>query len=174
MTTRAVPSFTYATPTCTSFPRPFVTFEKNNLSSNWTSYHHTVLSNSTVTTIRFTIRNNNHNKIYIDSVDVKPISNASISLIVNGDFEQGNTVGWDKHNCDSWCNPAGNIVNSDMCRQKFCYFIASGCNNYQILQQSFYTIPDHQYVVSFDLVRLEQKTDGKGNGQHLDAQVAIV
>ena len=171
MTTTTVPTFTYPKPRCTVLPNPLVSYNRYTLPSSWTSHQYSTTATSNVATIRFRLQASTQKQFYVDNVQIVSINNPSISLIVNGNFEQASTVGWNLYDCSSSCTPPGSIVNSILCRNgSRCYLIDTSCRDSQILQQSFYTSPGQKYTVSFDLVGIQRG----GQGPPLDAQVAIV
>ena len=169
--TTAVPTSTYTTSSCNVLSNYLVSYNRSTLPSSWTTHQYNITATSNTTTILFRLQASTQKQFYVDNVQIVSINNPSISLIVNGDFEQASTVGWNLYDCSSSCSPPGSIVNSTSCRSgSRCYLIDTSCTSSQILQQSFYTSPDQQYTVSFDLVGLPI---GAGIGSNLAAEVAV-
>ena len=171
VTTLATPSLIYATPNCSALSSPLVTYTKSTIPTSWTPHQFIITATSNIETLVFRIQTNNKKNFYVDNVSVVMINSPSVSLLVNGDFEQGSTVGWNKYDCTSGCSSPGDIVNSASCLGNWCYLVTTNCQNYQILQQSFYTSPGQQYTVSFSLIG---SPVGPGFGSSLDVAVAIV
>lgn len=98
------------------------------------------------------------------------MNNLSNSLIINGDFEFGNSSGWHTENCLSGCTQPASIENVTSCQEKFCYHIVKNCQAYQYLQQAFSTGINQQYQVQFEILGDE---NNKG-GDSFDVRVAII
>ena len=168
MTTTAAPSFTYTTSSCNSLPSPFATYDKHSIPSTWTLKQYNATATSNTPTLVFKVQDSFQKNFHIDNVSVVSLNNPSVSLIVNGDFEQSSTVGWNRYDCSSSCNPPGSIITSGLCLVNRCYLINSTCVQYQILQQSFYANAGQQYTVSFYLYA------PGSNGGTFDASIALV
>ena len=168
VTTPAAASFTYTTSSCSSLPNPFATYDKHSVPSTWTRKQYNATATSNIATLVFRVQNSFQKDFHIDNVSVVSLNNPSMSLIVNGNFEQSSTVGWDRYDCSSSCNPAGSIINLGMCLVNRCYLIDSTCLQYQILQQSFHANAGQQYTVSFYLCAPGSK------GGTFDASIALV
>jgi archaellum component FlaG (FlaF/FlaG flagellin family) len=169
--TTAVSAFTYPTPSCTVLPNALVSYTRTTLPSTWTSYQYNITATSNIATIRFRLQAGTQKEFYVDNVHIVSVNNPSVSLIVNGDFEQASAVGWNLYGCSPSCSTPGSIVSSGSCHSgSRCYLIDTSCGSSQILQQSFYTIAGQQYRVSFDLVGLPI---GGASGSPLNAEVAI-
>ena len=119
--------------------------------------------------IVFSIRTNNKQTWYLDDVSVTHANNENVSLLVNGNFNLGNFIGWNFQSCTTSCSVNPGIFNSSDCYQGACFVVPEDCENYQLIQQFFLTTIGQIYKVSFRI-----KCAGSGGSNEVDIKVAIV
>jgi hypothetical protein len=163
-----LPKFNYTILPNSALTNPPIQFDKNSAFSSWTSLNHTFTANSPVSTIRFGISTGNKQTWYIDDVKAVATNAPNVSLLINGDFEYGNSNGWSLQTYSPPSYITGGVINSTRCDGHWCYFVPVNCNGYQFLQQSFVTTINQQYTVSFNII-----IDSSGSGAPSAMQFAI-
>ena len=134
-----------------------------------TAKSYTFTANSTKATLVFCICTDWKHNWYIDDVKAVAVSTPNVSLLINGDFEYGNSTGWNLQGYYSPCPTPGGVITSVDCRGNSCYSVDKSCQDYQFLQQSFMTTIGQKYSVFFYL-----KIIGNGGGQVSKGQFGIV
>ena len=162
-------TFNYTTLPASPLTSAFIEFNENSALTQWNSINYTFIANSTRSTLLFSIHTDKKHTWYIDNVVVVKSNNPTVSLLINGNFQYGNSTGWNLQGYSKDCSNPGDLIYSGSCISTWCYSVPADCKNYQFLQQSFVTAVGEKYAVSFDI-----KVVGSGGGDPSTGQVAIV
>ncbi|CAF1249518.1 unnamed protein product [Adineta ricciae] len=138
--------------------------------TSWTSYSVTFIATSTVTNLQFSSATDQANKDWsIDNVSVVANGGIGTNLLLNGDFENGSSVGWAMYSCSSTCSAS--IISSTNCDggSGSCYNNqCTPSTNIQFLEQYFITNIGTNYNVSFSVLKGGSGL-GSGTVMHVNA-----
>ncbi|CAF1480221.1 unnamed protein product [Adineta steineri] len=159
-TTTTSPSTT--TFSCTSPPPQSVAKYETDTVTNWTQYIYNYTSTTTFPILIFGVDASAEMYIMIDGVSVVDITDTSVELLKNSDFENSSTTltGWSVW-CKSTCSSGdGGTIYTSNCRlSSNCY--KSQCrSSIDYLVQSFSTIIGRIYTISFWFQRLRSSSSG--------------
>ena len=133
--------------------------------TSWTRYSNVFTAASTTAIIRFSSATDQSNKDwYVDTVSVTSNTGGS-NLLVNGNFENGSSVGWQVLSCSSSCYAT--VQTSTTCQggSGWCYNNAcTPSTNIQFIEQYFPTTIGMTYNVSFWLLKAG---GGVGSGTNI-------
>lgn len=140
---------------CSNVSNLLMCLVSNQAPDNYTLYTFNFTAHDTSATLVFALTGDGSGGTWhywlLDNVSVHDALN-NTNLIVNGDFEAGNTTGWTQFcntaaNCNA--NRSGQVTKNSCYAGTYCF--VDICENFDYLQQTFSTIVNHVYIISFYL-----------------------
>lgn len=136
----------------------------------WTMYSGLFTATSSNSRIRFSSATDQSNKDwYVDGVSVIQNGSTGLNSIINGNFENGSSIGWNVLSCSSSCYAS--ITTSSTCLggSGWCYNNAcTPSTNIQFLEQYFTTAIGATYNITFWLLK---SGGGVGSGTFMSVNV---